>query len=259
MNEQIDAKTQILIPPDQSIIEPIGVRILGEVDPRTLSEEEFKKSADLLFHGAARAFEFFPNFDYHSEGYLRESDGSTTLGFGFYTVDTQQEAANYSVVRQHNSEATPFVIEILPYQARVLDLRRKDDPSKNAPVPRELAEKWRKYYLEYYRNKKPREGNIGALFDSSEAEYLAYLNRVMQLKEIDLRVLLESAPCREAGSRNLPSPLWAQLFSDFMLTEGYDGVVYNEGGEGKSKGGATYVFYNLEKIGTFESWHKRKK
>ena len=80
---------------------------------------------------------------------------------------------------------------------------------------------------------------------------------MLTLDEIDLRVLLGTAPSKQIKSMNLPSPPWTVLFSDFMLEEGYDGLVYNEGGEGtQGKGGTSYVFYNLKKIGTYESWHE---
>lgn len=238
--------------------EPIGVRIIGGVDPKTLSEEAFNNSLEILFHGAARDFEFSQTFDYHSEEYLNENEGSATIGFGLYLTN-KDEARNYSHVRGGDTEVQ-VIKKFLPYQAKVLDLRDKIDPLVNAAVPKELAEKWRTRFLEYQQSKMPREDNIGKIFDLSESEYAEYLKRVINLPSIDLRVLLETAPAPAIKSRNLPSPLWSELFSEFMLSEGYDGLVYNEGGEGKGgKGGASFVFYNLEKIGTYESWQKKAK
>lgn len=49
------------IPPETPTlreIEPIGDVILGEIDPRNLTREEFEKSPDLLFHGAKEYFNF---------------------------------------------------------------------------------------------------------------------------------------------------------------------------------------------------------
>lgn len=254
MPEPIDA-----IPPQEAIkpkLEPVGVRILGEVDPQTLSPKAFNSSPDILYHGTAKDFEFTPVFDYRSEEYLKENDGSTTIGFGFYATANQAEAENYSIVRGHKRQNV-VVARILPFKARVLDLRATTNHSRNAPIPRDLAVRWQQYYMDYYRTKTPREGFLGQILDSSEAEYASYLGRVMKLDEIDLRVMLETAPSRKLGGRNLPSPYWTMLFSDFMLKEGFDGVIYNEGGEGQSKqGGASYLFYNLEKIGTYASWQK---
>jgi len=240
-------------------VEAVGVRILGESDPRKMSRDEFEQSPDLLFHGSSKPMRFSQEFDYRSHEYLTENDGSATLGFGFYSTDDREEAENYSIVRQ-NYTGEPIVVCILPFRARVLDLRQKNNLEKNAPVPREFASAWKERFLCYLKTRPPREGNIGEIFNSLEQEYAQYLDRVLALPAIDLRVLLGTAPSRQVkGPLNLPSPPWVMLFSDFMLERGYDGLVYNEGGEGpERRGGASFVFYNLKKIGTYESWHEKE-
>ena len=76
---------------------------------------------------------------------------------------------------------------------------------------------------------------------------------------VDLRVMLETAPDPNLRSRYLPSPPWMKMFSNFMQQEGYDGIVYIEGGEGaKRQNSQSYVFYNLERVGTYDSWQSRK-
>jgi len=241
-------------------IEAVGVSVLGETDPRNLTREEFDQSPNLLFHGSPRPMRFSPEFDYRSQEYLADNDGSTTLGFGFYAVDNRTEASNYSRIRQGRLDTRPTVVSILPHEARVLDLRRKGDLAKNAPIPQELAEKWRDKFLRHLQTRPPREGNIGAIFDSLDQEYARYLNQVLELDEIGLRVLLGTGPSKQVKGMNLPSPPWTILFSDFMLEEGYDGLVYNEGGEGAAgEGGASFVFYNLKKVGTYESWHEENR
>lgn len=239
--------------------EAIGIRILGESDPKLLTREEFETSSDLLFHGTACPVSFSPEYNYRSQEYITNNDGSTTLGFGFYSTDDKQEASAYSIARQNVSDVEPIVISILPYQANVLDLRQKNDPRKNASIPKELAQKWKVSFLNHLKIRPLRKGNIGAILDSVEYKYVEYLNSVLKLDEIDLRVLLGTAPSgtKQIETLNYPSPPWTILFSDFMITQGYDGLVYNEGGEGlKFNGGASYVFYNLKKIGTYESWNK---
>ncbi|MFH1142280.1 MAG: hypothetical protein V1695_01045 [Candidatus Uhrbacteria bacterium] len=257
MPEKPPYEEQPIVPPEIPKVEAVGIRVLGESDPRTMTREQFEQSPNLLFHGTPRPMHFSPEFDYHSQEYLTDNDGSTTLGFGFYAIDNQAEASNYSVVRQSRADGQPIVVSILPHEARVLDLRRKDELVKNAPIPRELALKWKDRFLRHLQTRTPREGNIGTIFDSLEQEYAQYLDRVLTLDEIDLRVLLGTAPSKQIKSLNLPSPPWTVLFSDFMLKEDFDGLVYNEGGEGIQGGGGTsYVFYNLKKIGTYESWHE---
>lgn len=237
---------------------PVGERVLGLTDPRRMTREEFGQSPDLLFHGSAMPLEFQDAFDYRSESYIRENDGSTTLGFGLYTTDSRSDAEEYSRVRQAGQLTAKNVSHILPSQARVLDLRWQADKTRNAPFPRELAEAWRTAFMEYFKTRKPRDGNIGAILDSSEIQYAQFLERALQAKAVDLRVLLETASDPILKSRNLPSPYWSYLFSDFMIKQGYDGLVYNEGGEGWGTGATSYVFYNLKKVGTFESWQAWK-
>ncbi len=237
---------------------PVGVRIIGELDPREFSHEEFLKSPDLLFHGAANSFPLKGDFDYRSEEYSREHDGSTTLGFGFYATDNKEEAQRYSLQRQGPQREAPKVMELLPHQARVLDLRATNDRTKNAPFPRELVEKWVDYYRDYFKKRQPREGNVGAILDTSEAEYLSYIISASSRDQVDLRVLLETAPDKILKSRNLPSPTWTILFSEFMRKEGFDGIVYIEGGEGyPPRHAPSFVFYNPQKIGTYEDWKQR--
>jgi len=239
--------------------EAIGTRILGTKDPGLMSVEEFDNSPEILFHGSARPFKFSKNIDYQSQDYLDSTDGSMTLGFGLYATDERNAALNYSVVRQNNAHSQIIATPLLPFNARVLDMRRKDDITKNAPVSREFAEKWRTRFLSYLKNRKPREENLGKMIDGLEVEYADYLNRVLNSGDLDLRVLLQTGPSPILHSSSYPAPPWALLFPVFMREEGYDGLVYVEGGEGERKSfSPSFVFYNLEKIGTYESWNKGK-
>ena len=257
MTETPSDDEQSILSPEMPKGEAVGIRVLGESDPRTMTREQFEQSPDLLFHGTRRPMRFSSKFDYRSKEYLADTDGSTTLGFGFYTSDSQTEASNYSVVRQNRADAPLIVISVLPHEARVLDLRRKNALAENASISRELALKWKERFLRYLQTRPPREGNIGAIHDSHEHEYAQYLEKVLALEEIDLRLLLGTRGSKEIKSIGAQSPMWLMVFSDFMLEEGYDGLVYNEGSEVKQgKGGASYVFYNLKKIGTYESWHE---
>jgi len=240
-------------------LEPMGERVIGEVDPTTLSAEEFKSSPDLLFHGAMTDFEFSRNFDYRSAEYYEKSDGSQTLGEGFYTTAERDSAENYSEVRQIGQVNNPVVVEVLPYQAKVLDLRAKSDPSKTAPVSKEFFEKWYGRFKQYYKERSS-DKNLPWWVTMAESDYMSYLIKLKEAKPSpDLRVMLGTthSGMPNVPNLNLPSPPWMKLFSNFMVDEGYDGVVYNEGGEGKNrKNHTSYVFYNLDKVGTHKSWHE---
>lgn len=237
------------------ISEPIGERIIGLADPRLMRREEFESSLELLFHGSMVPISFSSEYDYHSEEYANDHEGSTTLGFGFYSTDDKNEAIKYSLARQNISGVDPIVISILPYQAKMLDLRQKNDTRKNGDTPRELALRWRDCFNVYLNEKLLHKEVFGVIFQSLEKRYSKYLDDVLNLEHIDLRVLLGTAPSHEVSSINFPSPPWTMLFSKFMIECGYDGVIYNEGGEGlEFSGGSSYVFYNLKKIGNYESW-----
>ncbi|MHA2060877.1 MAG: hypothetical protein ACW963_01110 [Candidatus Sifarchaeia archaeon] len=243
------------------VLEPIGVRVIGDIDPRTLSEKEFNQSPDLLFHGAMGDFEFSREYDYRSPDYYEKSDGSQTLGEGFYTTAERDVAENYSILRQTGQEISPVVVEVLPYQAKVLDLRAKTDQLKTAPVSEDFFNKWYEKFTTYYKTDDPRE-NLPWYVHAGEAEYMSYLNTLKKLRPTpDLRVMLGTAPTGtlEIPTLNYPSPPWMKLFSNFMIEEGYDGLIHNEGGEGKdAKNHTSYVFYNLETVGNFESWHEQE-
>lgn len=76
--------------------EAVGERVIGREDPRTMSQEAFSSSGELLFHGSANPLAFQHEFDYRSEAYHQENDGSKTLGYGFYATDSREDAEHYS-------------------------------------------------------------------------------------------------------------------------------------------------------------------
>ena len=215
-------------------LEPIGARILGDVNPTTLTQEQFNRNPNLLYHGAASHFDFQPAFDYRFAEYCTNSDGSQTLGEGFYTTDSISSAKNYSLVRQPRGASQSIVIKVLPYQARVLDLRSKQDQWMNAPIPKELFSKWFDHFKTYFMHAEIRK-NLPYYTITNEQEYLQYLIRAKNMPAVDLRVMLETAPDPNLRSRYLPSPPWMKMFSNFMKLDGYDGIVYIEGGEGAKR------------------------
>ena len=235
----------------------IPVTVLGEKDPKLMSREEFETSPELLYHGCSKQIKFENDFDYNSKEYLTNNDGSTTLGFGFYAVDNRDAAKSYSKQRQNDLESKEEnIVSVLPYNARMLDFRQEKNSNKNIPVSKEFALEWREYFNEYLNKRSEREGNVGEMFNQFENEYLKYLDRVLDLKDSTLRVLLRTEASLELKSGSAPSPLWSSLFSKFVIENGFDGIIYNEKVEGSDNICTSYVFYNLKKIGTYNSWHK---
>jgi len=242
---------------DINIQEPYGLRVIGTQNPEEMTREEFDNSPDLLFHGASEPFIYDPKFAYNSNFYTN-NDGSATLGTAFYTTLNKLQAENYSYVRMMPHENEPLnVVELLPKNARMLDLREKTSLEKNAPVPKEFFEKWREKFVRHYKEED--KENTPWHIRSFETRYLVHLDKLEKLPDIDLRSMLWTSVDRRLTDGKYPSPPWIDLFSAFMKGKGYDGVIYIEGGEGK-KGAdnATYCFYNTEAINTFEGWHKKE-
>lgn len=255
---------------------PIADVIIGKVDPRTLSREKFDKSPELLFHGTGeRNFIFRRDLDYGSF----DRPVSATIGEGFYCTDNRRDAEIFSQVRQVSDEAEPFVINLLPHQARMLDLRSTVDPKRNAPVPIELFNAWRAYYKGYVDSLYPPSYNPQEdidLINSTNAtsggeERIKRVNRFWfyNTNQNYLRILedlssknepIELRQMLSVLGQSSASEFAATKFRDFMLAQGYDGLIYIEGGDRSDQRNPTsYVFYNLEKIGAFETWHSEEK
>jgi len=244
----------------RTVIKPVGVRIIGNTDPRTLSREAFLLSPDILFHGSYKALSFNPGYDYSSPAFQEEGEGSQTLGVGFYATDDRETAENYSRVRQWGPlPKDRFVTELLPYKARMFDFRWDKDVRFNAPVSEEMIDRWCDYYRSFYNNRPKNSGNLWGtnyLIENVLTEYLHFLETVQSLrKEIDLRILLDTAPDPDLPGHIYPHPPYVEVFSSFMRSEGYDGLIYVEGGEGEeAKNHTSYVFYTPRVVGTYESW-----
>lgn len=232
--------------------EPIGEVILGNIDPSTLTREQFLDSPDLLFHGSKEEFnvrEF--------SGKLGTGD-SQTLGVGLYTTSDKDEAEKYSRLRKGSHNTTqPVVIPLLPYQARMFDFRSSNDPNMNTAVPVEMAQNWKRVALDYLREEIPR---MNSLIDLTSSE--GRLNIILVKKLMNDRDALVALGDKPADVRKLISPSGHSFstltgkFAEFMGDLGYDGIVFNEGGDAGNFGNApSYIFYNLEKIGTYEIWH----
>jgi len=257
MNDLEDSNGNSLLVKDRETVGAkliVGERILGLVDPQTLTRKEFESSPELLFHGSSRPFTFSRDFDYHSKEYLSIDEGSSaTSGFGFYATD-KENASDYSTVRAGLStgEKQPHITSILPYHARCLDLRLKSNPTENAPIPKDFADKWISYFKDFTEN-PDRYANVDSHMaphlKDADADYLKRLKEISEGEITDLKKLLHT--------HEYPSPYWMYTFANFVLKEGYDGLVINEGSEkSKNKSVTTFVFYNLDKIGTYETWHK---
>jgi len=221
--------------------------VIGATNPSTMTREAFLVSPDLLYHGSAGPFEFNRNINYD----VFSGSGSFTLGSGLYTTSDRKEATLYSKTRQNKrgvDEVPITITEFLPYQTRMLDLRSASNPTKNIPVSSDFARKWLNYFKTRYDNPQ-----FSSALRSLYGEYLSFLLKIFRENHnpcMDLRVLLRGLYSEE----NV-----APEFRRFMLGQGYDGLIYVEGGDSvEAKACSSYVFYNLEKVGTYDIWHQPK-
>lgn len=253
----VDIKTELPSYPDNFIR---GEVVLGTRDPRILTEEEFRSSSELLYHGAAKDFIYSPSgeFDPDNTG----SDSWHDYGAGFYTTDNLNQASNYSLERTSQGSSLPrstIVYSFLPYQARMLDVRSIGDPLKNGILPKEFVKEWLNYLDSFLSNEDNFSKYNGFLKDvyqnGTREDFFERVKKVLQSsQDTYIRSGLRGAGIFKNTGNGFISP----IFRDFMLSKGYDGMIYREGGEGKAGENLTgYVFYNPRIVDTWEGWQKR--
>lgn len=197
---------------------------------------------------------------------------SATIGKGFYATD-RENAKLYSTAW---GQEEPIVITILPYKAKMLDLRRKTNLKVNGVFPTNLFSDYLKFcqdrfnskFQEYNPNQDVEFINSHSLEDDSVGEervkrvqkvysyeyFRQYLWNLEKLgknqKPIELRRMLSLMDTGHA------SEYAGGMFAQFMMQQGYDGLIYFEGGDHPDqKQPLSYVFYDPEVIGTYETWH----
>lgn len=206
-----------------------------------------------LYHGASQSFSLDKQFDYHSnEG--KSLDGGGTAGAGLYLTSIKAAAEHYSKARQKSPEATPVVHEYSAAGSRMIDLTDPQDPSINRLLPREFAQEW-------FDSLEPQYGSVtndqlnqmigtpeGANL-RSEYFYFKYLKDLLRQKtrsDLDLREILQT------NKGGFGGPMAAR-FGDFVKSQSFDGLIYNEGGERIDRGsqggaGPSYVFFDITKV-----------
>ena len=287
----IDAKKGDGIAEAGSVLgEAIGAVVIGEVNPVGMSRETFSDSPDLLFHGAGEEFEWRRDFDYaHKDA----NQHSQKAGRGFYATPSRADAVLFS--EAFGAGETPVVLEMLPHKAKVFDFR-VEDKEKNANVPEDMLggyidyckrlyeEKWGEYgdeedreFIDAHADEvdmpdEARRANpqsfedmfatipsphseekamrINRIVGYGEAGYYLQMLESHKGKGIDLREMLSL----DGNASN--SEYASDKFRNFMLEQGYDGIIYIEGGDHPDHvAPVSYVFYNLEKIGTYDAWN----
>ena len=222
------------------------VEILGDVDPRTLTPEEFETQAT-LFHGSRNPeFRVKVGYGLHNDDIIDDA----TLGTGLYTTSDKQLAQDYAELRENG-----VMVKLMPYQARMLNLTSEQELI-NLPFPRELFEEWVHF-------SHPR---IDAMLEDptvihlvKERLYAIYqkMHEIRtdpnQNRSIDLRGdILDTS--------RAPFTMVDAIWRDFCASKGWDGIIYVEGGSSGAtrKHDRTHIFYNTNTIGTYDDWQEQK-
>lgn len=225
-----------------------------------MTAEEFKQSDELLYHGAAKNFTYDPTGEYNPVD--TGGDGTTDFGTGFYTTDSPAQAESYSQERRKDKA---IVYSFLPHEAKMLDVRNKDNPEENGVLPSFFVEAWLDHLEDYI--KKPNffsNANLADWARKGIAKRIQelFIDRVRDaLKKgelVRIRTDKDGGLIIEGIFASDENGLIDEAFQEFMNKLGIDGMIYREGGEGSKREQLTgYVFYNPGLIDTWEGWQKR--
>ena len=224
--------------------------LLGEVNPTSYSKDSIKDVPDLLFHASKK-----PDFHVSREFNYKEEDevNGATLADGLYATASKLQAENYANRRKGN------VVEILPYKARMLDLTA-EGRTENLSVPKELLEKWIFFAepkiaerLAFWVD-KPQKWFITIRLDELKLK----MSKLLSMDYVDLRK--DVLGTTSADNITIAGSAVNEIWREFCQVEEIDGIICVEGGEGEfsSQTDATHLFYNLDKIGTYEDWQSKK-
>ena len=236
----------------------VGDVMIGKIDPKTLTKEQFDTSNELIFHGANKAFTYSHTGEFDSS--QSANNNPNDMGAGFYATDNYEQAVNYSQVRARITHTTPAVYSFLPFEAKMLDARDSTNTDYHGTLPSDFVKEWVNFLEASLTNDK--------YFSEMSPSGAAMVKEGIKEQFLDRLKsdISQGRPIQIRGDKQNPgifneyrNGLIDDKFRDFMLSKGYDGMVYREAGEGEGGKDLTgYVFYNPHAIDTFEGWQKRK-
>ncbi len=223
----------------ERVLEELPVEVVGDIDPMTLTAEQFEQTA-WLYHAARKGdFSVESQFDYEKSEMV---DGAT-LASGLYTTVSNEHANKYASIRPDAK-----VFKLMPFQARMLNLTSSKEV-KNVSIPKEIVKDW----LDFARKRVlDRAINSNYLVTERLNEVLSLMPQLETKDFVDLRRDI-------LGTETYPFSMVEDIWREFCKKNGWDGIVYVEGGEDSfsKEQDRSYVFYNLEKIGTYQDWQTR--
>lgn len=143
----------------------------------------------------------------------------TTVGDGAYFTSDPNAAIGYAHVRTRGeNETNPIIYEANIENARLVDLRKKANVEKVLPGFKEILKKERNKPDLHWAKQGRIDQVIGNIDSGLGAKYLKFATQ---------------------GVGN--------LFSDYLSSLGYDGLITYEGGEGEVGDHDTYLIFDPEK------------
>lgn len=227
----------------ENATESARIELIGDIDPSTLTKEEFDQQA-WLFHGARNPnFRVTETYDYYGKDYMNDA----TLGTGLYTTTDKELATNYARTRPNGT-----LWKLMPFQARMLNLTSRDERMLTLTFPRELLDEWIDFAQPQIWDRARSEDVTHEVRDRLD-EVLSRMAQLPTKQFVDLR---EDILDTGNGQLTVVDDIW----KEFCQSKGFDGLIFVEGGDDAAtrKNDRTYVFYNTSKIGTFEDWQRRK-
>lgn len=141
----------------------------------------------------------------------------------------------------------------------MLDLRADGNERLNAPVPRDMALAYMRYVDEVYTADFP--DGIPTTFPTPLSERDLRNINLLNYRASLIHMRVSQGPIELRAMLSLTGDAYASefaagLLAGFMLGLGYDGLIYNEGGDVQGHPpSASHVFFTLEHLGDYNAWH----
>jgi len=253
----------------------------GVESPSEQTADSLRLSPHLVYHGAK---EYFQTFDPKQIGL-----NSSISGDGVYTTTERAVAEAYSRIRIGNSQATPVVIEFVPKNQKLLDLRPYYQKTADSGFPKDFLLGFAKYLLDEARTIESSHATDNRLNQlrpmANRIKYFANIGqqiypqdlkenfRINMLRFGRLPVAEKLKPLIMNNEVFDPlTPLMGiedvmNYFGRYIQTLGITGMIAPEGGESHSDSAGkvsvrnvdAYVFFRPESIRTPSEWERLKK
>lgn len=175
-----------------------------------------------LYHGSA------------TEGIKQFNEAEEhTVGSGIYFTSEAKDAISYARIRVHAKEQ-PVIYEASVENVKMIDLRKTENARKIMNGFKTKLEQW-------FQTQSPEKLRLG------EIHYQVIQNSVQKAIRIIEEERYNAGNLRNVIFNPRGGANFGEIFSDYVKSLGYDGLITFEGGEGKGFEHDTYVIFDPEK------------